>query len=158
MTDDGSAGSPLVRTFEASPVEHMLRSVWPFILILRASPMKLDHLEEVRYYRDGGSFEAFFRTDTGEPYVLTLKVRAFPAGGYGGLYESEIGEARRENLVEIGSPRAAEVLGALREWIERNISPERRAWLDANAPETDRDRTEWLLVRMVGEIPRRAST
>lgn len=119
--------------------------------------MKLDHLEEVRYYRDGGSYEAHFRTDVGEPYVLTLKVRALVTREYGGLHESEIGAARRANLVEIGSPREAEVLGALSDWMTRNLPPVRRAWLEANAPETDRDRNEWLLLRMVEEILRRAS-
>ncbi len=138
----------------------MLRPVRPFILTLSASPMELDQLEEVRYYRDGGSFEAHFRTDAGKPYVLTLKIRmsvTMPKV-YGGLHEAEIGAARRGNLVEIGSSHEAEVLRRLRDWMARNLPPARRARLDANTPETDRDRNEWLLVRMVEEIERRAST
>jgi hypothetical protein len=72
-------------------------------------------------YRDGGSYEANFTTETGGGFVISLEIVYDDRGEheYGGLYERPLEHVENQPQVPLRGEREQEIVGAVAEILAR---------------------------------------
>ena len=84
--------------------------------------LDLADLVACEYFRDGGSYQAVFRTASGASFTLALLVNSWDHPRdkrYTDLFETRLDDTEGATPVGKGSPREQIILAALHAWVGR---------------------------------------